>query len=152
MEESWAPWSGQERQGQGRTTLHDQPRGSSHINDNQCVISPVQGLLPGSLDRKMCSVYSISQLYRKDSKFADTGQFKCKLKCCKSCTFCERTITKERCKSRYCTKLQREIKVCEKFGKLGWTWVPVQKLLKSRKRVTPSPFGSGQISQDIPQS
>ena len=31
------------------TTLHDRPRGSSHINDNQCVISPVQGLLPQSL-------------------------------------------------------------------------------------------------------
>ena len=31
------------------TTLHDRPRGSSHTNDNQCVISPVQGLLPGSL-------------------------------------------------------------------------------------------------------
>ena len=31
------------------TTLHDWPRGSSHINDNQCVISPVQGLLPRSL-------------------------------------------------------------------------------------------------------
>ena len=31
------------------TTLHDWPRGSSHTNDNQCVISPVQGLLPGSI-------------------------------------------------------------------------------------------------------
>ena len=31
------------------TTLHNRPRGSSHTNDNQCVISPVQGLLPGSL-------------------------------------------------------------------------------------------------------
>ena len=32
------------------TTLHDRPRGSSHTSDNQCVISPVQGLLPGSLN------------------------------------------------------------------------------------------------------
>ena len=38
----------------------------------------------------------------------------CKLKCCRPCTFCERAITKERCKSRYCTKLERKIKVCEK--------------------------------------
>ena len=45
LEESRTSWSGQERQG----TLHDQPRGSSHTNDNQCVISPVQGLLPGSI-------------------------------------------------------------------------------------------------------
>ena len=30
------------------TTLHDQPRGNSHINDNQCVNISVQGLLPGS--------------------------------------------------------------------------------------------------------
>ena len=65
-------------------------------------------------DSKMCSVYSVSQLYKKDSKISDTRQFICKLKCCRSCTFCERAITKERCKSRYCTKLQREIKVCEK--------------------------------------
>ena len=27
----------------------ERPAGSSHTNDNQCVISPVQGLLPGSL-------------------------------------------------------------------------------------------------------
>ena len=31
------------------TTLHDQPRGSSRTNDNQCVIVSVPGLLPGSL-------------------------------------------------------------------------------------------------------
>ena len=46
MEEYWTPRSRQERQGQG-LTLHSTT--SSHINDNQCVISPVQGLLPGSL-------------------------------------------------------------------------------------------------------
>ena len=65
-------------------------------------------------DSKTCSVYSVSQLCKKDIKFSDTRQFKCKLKCCRSCTFCERAVTKERCKSRYCTNLQREIKVCEK--------------------------------------
>ena len=31
------------------TTLRDRPRGSSPTNDNQFVVSPVQGLLPGSL-------------------------------------------------------------------------------------------------------
>ena len=38
----------------------------------------------------------------------------CKFKCCRTCTFCKRAIAKERYKSRYCTNLQREIKVCEK--------------------------------------
>ena len=31
-------------------TPHDRPRGSSPTNDNQFVVSPVQGLLPGSLE------------------------------------------------------------------------------------------------------
>ena len=44
----------------------------------------------------------------------DNEQFKCKFKCCRTCTFCKRAIAKERYKSRYCTNLQREIKVCEK--------------------------------------
>ena len=138
------------------TTLHDRPRGSSHTDDNQCVISPVKGLLPGSLK----TVKHVQ--FTQDIKFSDTRQFNCKLKCCWLCTFCERAITKERCKSHYCTNLQREIKVCEKcflcrsrllqvlykmtnvllkiylsgqdfriFGRLGWIWVPVRKLFKS---------------------
>ena len=36
------------------TTLHDRPRGSSHTNDNQCVISPIQGMLPTSLKTVKC--------------------------------------------------------------------------------------------------
>ena len=44
----------------------------------------------------------------------DNEQFKCRLKCCRTCTFCQRAITKERCKSRYCNTLSREIKICEK--------------------------------------
>ena len=72
-------------------------------------------------DCKTCSLYSVSQLYKKDIKYSDTGLFKCKLKCCRSCMFCERAITKERCKSRHCTNLQREIKICEKCFLCRWT-------------------------------
>ena len=65
-------------------------------------------------DGKTFSFYPVCQCCKKDSILSDTGQFKCKLKCCKSCTFCARAITKERCKSRHCKTLQREIKICEK--------------------------------------
>ena len=53
-------------------------------------------------------------MYQQDNRFSNQEQFKCKLKCCKACTFCQRAIAKERCKSRYCTTLQRKIKICEK--------------------------------------
>ena len=53
-------------------------------------------------------------MYQQDNRFSNQEQFKCKLKCCKACTFCKRAIAKERCKSRYCNILSREIKICEK--------------------------------------
>ena len=53
-------------------------------------------------------------MYQQDNRFSNQEQFKCKLKCCRACTFCQRAITKERCKSRYCNILSREIKICEK--------------------------------------
>ena len=53
-------------------------------------------------------------MYQQDNRFSNQEQFKCKLKCCKACTFCQRAITKERCKSCYCNILSREIKICEK--------------------------------------
>ena len=97
------------------TTPRDRPRGSSPTNDNQFVVSPVQGLLPRELtDSKTCSVYPVSQVYQQDNRFSNQEQFKCKLKCCKACTFCQRAFAKERCKSRYCNTLSREIKICEK--------------------------------------
>ena len=53
-------------------------------------------------------------MYQQDNRFSNQEQFKCKLKCCKACTFCQRAIAKERCKSRYCNTLSREIKICQK--------------------------------------
>ena len=63
-----------------------------------CNFTSSRTAAPELKDSKTCSVFSVSQLYRKDSKFSDTRQFMCKPKCCRSCSFCEKAITKERCK------------------------------------------------------
>ena len=63
---------------------------------------------------KPLSVVSVFQCYQKDNEHSDTRQFKCKLKYCKSCTYCKRAFTKERCKSRFCNLLQKEIKLYER--------------------------------------
>ena len=47
---------------------------------------------------------------QKDSRTSDTTDFKCKVTCCNSCTYCERAATQEWHKSG-CCKLLLEIKI-----------------------------------------
>ena len=93
------------------TTLSNLPRASSKcsINDNHSIQT---GLLAGS---KRTVVFLNTKNYRKDIGHSDTTVLSCRLYCCKSCTFCYRTITKERCKTRHCKLFsERNIKVCER--------------------------------------
>ena len=79
-----------ERKARGRLliTHPDQPRVSRCINDNYCV--------------KM----SVSEC--RDIR--TLSDFKCKLSCCRSCTFCCQATTKERTKS--CFKFNKMCKRC----------------------------------------
>ena len=76
------------------TIHHDQSRGSSHINDNYCVNVLQIGMLPRS--KQNVNTYQLPQFpegYQKD-EHSDQRQFKCKLKCCYSCTYCKRVFAK----------------------------------------------------------
>ena len=81
----------------GRTTRANnstpriRPRVSSNTNDNHCV--------------------SLLKPHRKDNE-----HFKCKAKCCTSCSYCARAFSKERNKSRGSRLYlqERSIKTCEK--------------------------------------
>ena len=85
----------------GNTSTHpDQPRASSHINDNYCINVLQTGLLAGSQE----TVQSTENLSVKTIL----------THCCKSCTFCTRPFTKDRCKSCYCKLSQNRIKICER--------------------------------------
>ena len=98
---------GQSRRGKENINIHpDQPRASSPINDNYCVNDLQAGLVAGSKQPTPDSDNNNEHFFTKDS---------CKLCCCKSCTYCTRAFTKERCKSwpvRLLSELQ--IKICER--------------------------------------
>ena len=106
---------------------HVRPGVSSHINDNYCVSA--LRLLTRGKETKLCknvsappdrtttrtecklrSVPSDRASVRTDSKLLSFS-CKCKLSC-KSCTYCSRAATKERCKSS-CFKTTSVIKICE---------------------------------------
>ena len=65
-------------------------------------------------NRKTVNLYQCHQTsVRRDSKCLSVSN-KCKLGCCKSCTYCSRAGTKERHKSGYC-KTTSVIKICEQY-------------------------------------
>ena len=81
-----------ERAKESNSFHHDQPRASSHMNDNYCV-TKLQARLT-------------------DNKHL----FKCKLSSCTFCSYCTQTFPKERTKSRVSSLLwqRKQIKICEK--------------------------------------
>ena len=93
------------------STHPDQPRASSHTNDNYCVNVLQTGLLAGSQETVKCVQLPEDLSLFKDDELSYTTDFRCKFFCCKSCTFCKRAFTKERCKSRYCNLSQNRIKI-----------------------------------------
>ena len=118
------------------STHHHQPRISSHINHNYCVNAPslrwlsreqkdcqvckyVSALLDyiGQFEQpRDCKVVSVSpnwtNMGRNIKSLSESNKF-CKLSCCKSCTHCKRSATKERLSL---TVLKQQLlKICEKY-------------------------------------
>ena len=85
------------------TTHPDWPRASSPINDNYYVNVLKAGLL--AMSRKTLKCVQLPETPKKQNRHSDTTVSKCKLFCCKSCTYCKRGFAKERCKSRCCKLL-----------------------------------------------
>ena len=96
------------------STYHDWPWVSSPINGNYCVNDSVYaGLVASSKETVKCvPVTRDFTVNQKDNRTSDTTDFKCKLTCCNSCTYCKRAAQKERHNSS--CKLLSEIKVCER--------------------------------------
>ena len=110
-------YRGQSKRGRGKAshyTSRPAKGQQSYKCQSICSFTSARAAARELTDSKTCSVYPVSQVYQQDIRFSNQEQFKCKLKCCKACTFCQRAITKERCKSRYCNILSREIKIYEK--------------------------------------
>ena len=97
------------------TTHHDRPRVNSPLNDNYSLNAPVYaGLLMEQRDCKCVPVIRDFSCNQKDNRNSDTTDFKCKLTCCTSCTYCKRAFIKEKYKS-CCCKLFSKIKVYERY-------------------------------------
>ena len=87
-----------------------------------------------------------------DWKFKDKNSFTCILSCCKSCSFCRRVATKERCKSRaskinkicercflcksieFCTKCHKCPTCCTKFACRGQITPVLEKMGSPRRQ------------------
>ena len=149
-------------------THHDQPRASSRINDNYCVAKLQTRLLAGSstptrqtMNTQVFAnvnchvatpVYTAPGLSQKKDVspgVADCHLKRCKLKSVKSVSCvtqlsCVKPVTNVK-------NVASNLPVGARLQNYWQTWLDLE-LFKSGKRVTPSPFGSGQNSQGIPQS
>ena len=97
------------------TSTHpNQPRVSHCLNDNFCVNVPVQAqrLTRSKRTLNCYQCHQNEQESRETVKILSDSTDFCRLSYCKSCTYCKRAATKERCKSDHCSV--SEIKICER--------------------------------------
>ena len=93
---------------------HVWPGVSRHINDNYCISIPVcRQLTRGKQTLKSVNFYQPHWTRPDHRNNQETvNLYKCKLSCCKSCTYVSRAATKERRKSSCCLTTSI-IKICE---------------------------------------
>ena len=159
-------------EGRASTSIpRDQPRASSHINDNYCVTKLQARLLAGSTSKETLTVQSLQRHVklnvvnhvpsatghpqRKGIRpgLSDVMQKDCTLKYVKGVSSviqlpCVQSVTNV-------PLAVHNLPVGARLLNFWQTWLEMgasPKIIQILKEGTPSPFGSGQISQGLPRS